>query len=64
MRYVVDFDAYMFAETDKKAIKLAEKIKKLINDEFPDALPEVLSITGMPFGAFRDKEKRVIYPKS
>ena len=63
MRYVVGFDAYIYAETDEQAIKLAEKIKKLLNDEFPDALSEVIGITGVPFGAFRSKEKRVIYPK-
>ena len=64
MRYVVDFDAYIYAETDEQAIKLADNIKKLLNDELPDALPEVLSITDVPFGAFRGKEKRIIYPKS
>ena len=63
-RAVVDFDSYIYFETEEQAIKLAKKIEKLVNDEFPDSLTKILSITVMPYGSYREADKKVIYPKN
>jgi len=63
-RAAVDFDSYIYFETEEQAISLAKKIEKLVNDEFPDSLTKILSITVMPYGSYREEDKKVIYPKN
>lgn len=57
-RYVLTMDMYLYAGSDKSAIKQAKKLVKEL-DKKGDNLPAILSLDESPFGSLEIREVEI-----
>tara|TARA_R110000823_G_scaffold1222_2_gene4720 strand:+ start:35 stop:271 length:237 start_codon:yes stop_codon:yes gene_type:complete len=55
-RYVVTMDMYVYADNDYMARKNAHKMKKRINENYPDSQTQVNEICEQPFATLTSRK--------